>query len=206
MINPIYQGQTAILCGTGPGITKEVIQSCNAARASGDVKLFGVNLNYRIFDLDVHLACNSGFWDEFWNDIKTHPCEKWTPREESAEQYSINFIEERWAPGLSTDPSYIHAHHGSGPQSVNLALHYGITRMILVGWDMRYPPGGKRHYFGEYPAPLLHWPQTGPNGEMTGLISEMETIRPDDYGIEIVNCTPGSALKHFPSGDLKDFV
>jgi hypothetical protein len=46
----------------------------------------------------------------------------------------------------------------------------------------------------------------GPNGELIGLIKEMETIHPSDYGIEIINCTPGSALTHFPMGELRDYV
>jgi hypothetical protein len=85
---------------------------------------------------------------------------------------------------------------------VNLALHYGAKVMLLVGWDMRYSE--RRHYFGEYPEPLRHFPKTGPSGELTGLIREMETIKPEDYGIEIINCTPDSAMTCFPSLSLSD--
>lgn len=77
--------------------------------------------------------------------------------------------------------------------------------MLLVGWDMRHQ--GKRHYFGEYPGPMHHVTKNlGPNGELIGLIKEMETIKPADYDIEIINCTPGSALTHFPQGRLDDYM
>jgi len=196
LIKPIYQNQTAIILGTGPSLTPEVVDLC---KESG-LRLFGCNNTFE-FGLDVHLACNPAWWDYYGTAFAG---EKWTWDEPTAKKHGINYIAGKWEPGLSTDPNYIHYHHGSGPQIVNIALHYGITRMLLVGWDMKY--GEKRHYFGEYPPPLLHFPKTGPNGEMTGLIKEMETIKPEIYGIEIINCTPGSAMKCFPFGRLEDYL
>ena len=60
-----------------------------------------------------------------------------------------------------------------------------------MGRSIRTTFTGKRHYFGEDALTEKHWPRTGPNGECEGLIREMETIQPEDYGIEIINCTPG---------------
>ena len=169
--------------------------------------LFGCNNSIFDFDLDVHHACNYQWHDFYAKKIMDYPCDKWTTRPEVPNKFPwIRYIEERWEPGLSTDKAYICAHHGTGPQLVNLALRYGCTRMLLVGWDMRHK--GKRHYFGdgEYPEPLQHFTcNLGPDGELIGLIKEMETIKPEDYGIEIVNCTPNSAMKCFPFGELKDY-
>ena len=201
-----FQGMTGVIVGTGPSLTDKQL------KAVEHLPKFGVNNAFKL-GLDVHLACNWQWWDRYWDEIKDYPCDKWTPRKESAEKYGINYIEERWEPGLSADKSYICAHHGSGPQIVNIALHYGIKKMILIGWDMKYPGKvtdkhytGKRHYFGEYPKELQHWPRTGPNGELAGLIREMETINPSDYGIEIVNCTPNSAMTHFPFRSLSGYL
>lgn len=188
------------IIGTGPGLTVEVLELIKPYRK------FGVNNAFQVCDLDVHLACNVEWWDTYHEEIKSYSCAKWTWDKPTADKYNINYIEGKWADGLSIDNNTIHYHHGSGPQMVNLALHYGVEVMVLVGWDMRYPPGGRRHYFGEYPKNLQHWPKTGPNGEFTGLIKEMETIKPDDYGIEIINCTPESALKCFPMMDLSRFI
>jgi hypothetical protein len=106
----------------------------------------------------------------------------------------------------------VHAHHGTGPQLVNIAYLYGCTRLLLVGWDMRFWGKvdryhyDKRRYLGEDPLTENHWPMTGDNGEMSGLISEMETIRAKDYGIEIINCTPESAMRHYPMARLEDVL
>lgn len=200
------ENPVGIIIGTGPSLTIEQIE------LASEYKTFGINKAYQ-FDVDVMLACNFDFWDYYWDDIKRYRCHKWTPRIESANKYNINYIEEIWRPGLSKDNNFIHAHHGSGPQILNLALHYGVKRMALIGWDMRYP--GKvsdreykndRHYFGEYPKELQHWPRTEDNGDLGGLIKEVETIKPSDYGIEIINCTPNSALKCFPFQSISEFL
>lgn len=151
----------------------------------------------------MHLACNPEWWDYYHKDIKDSSI-KWTWHEETAKKYGLNHINGRWAPGLSVDCDYIHYHHGSGPQIVNIAYHYGVETMVLIGWDMCYRE--KRHYFGEYPKELQHWPRTGPNGELDGLIKEMETIKPEDYDIQIINCSPDSALKCYPLKSISEFL
>jgi hypothetical protein len=204
-----FEGETAIVCGTGPSITPEIIK---AVDDSGH-RIFGANRAWEIFNCDVVHGCNHQFWDYYWPQIQEQSFDKWTTRPELEGKYpGLEYIEERWEDGLSKEQNWISAHHGTGPQLVNIAYLYGCTRLLLVGWDMRYL--GKtgqhqytaRHYLGEYPKEMVHWPQTGPNGEQTGLIEEMGTIHPEDYGIEIINCTKDSAMKCFPMGDLKDYV
>lgn len=203
---PEGRPRVGLIVGTGPSLT--IAQLHLAAH----LPKFGANLAYRL-GVDVALGCNWQFWEHYKDDAAKYVnVAKWTTRPELRGKYPwLHYIEERWEPGLSVDKSWICAHHGSGPQTVNLALHYGCEVMLLVGWDMRYSGKvsdreylGERHYFGEYPEPLQHWPRTGPNGEMTGLIAEMESIVPSDYGIEIINCTPGSAMRCFPMMPLEE--
>ena len=202
--------ETVIICGTGPSITQEQISLCNNARKAGKAKVFGANRAYEIFDIDLLHACNFQFWDLHWPKVKDLPFEKWTTRP-GLNYDGLNYIEEIWIDGLSTDPKTISAHHGTGPQLLNLAYHFGFKRLLLVGWDMRFPGKvsdrkytQKRRYLGEDPLTSNHWPKTEANGDLGGLIREVETIIPEDYGIEIINCTPNSALKCFPMMELSD--
>jgi len=207
-----FPGETAIVAGTGPSLTPEVIELCNQARKDG-VRIFSANRAHELLDTDVFHACNWQFYDEYYDKLKDKPFDKWTTRPELEGKYpDVNYIEERWENGLSRNPSYIHAHHGTGPQLVNIAYLYGCTRLILVGWDMRYP--GKlddtnknyskpRHFFGEDVLTEKHWSRTDDQGRKFGLIREMSTIKPEDYGIEIINATPDSAMTCFPMGDLR---
>ena len=175
------------------------------------LKTFGANRTFE-FDLDVIVGCNWQFWHHYWDQIKDYRCHKWATLDHDKVRHfpGLNLIDAKFMDGLSRDKSYIAHHHGTGPQVINIAYHYGCRVMLLIGWDMRYEGKvhrfkytGPRHYFGEDALTEKHWPIfIGDDGTLNGLMKEMVTIHPEDYNIEIINCTPNSAMKCFPSMDL----
>ena len=203
-----------IIIGTGPSLTKDQLKTTQRLQEKGAL-VFGANNVWQIYsDLTAMISSNPEYYDHYWEKgLKDFKGDIWTWDAATAAKYDIKYVQGKWEPGLSRDPNFIHYHHGAGPQIVNIAYHYGVRLFLLVGWDMHYPGKQndhhyteKRHFFGEYPEELQHFPRTGPNGEFTGLIREMETINPDDYNIEIINCTEGSAMTCFPMGDIKDYL
>jgi hypothetical protein len=208
-----YSGTIACV-GTGPSLTLAQIEH---ARAKG-FTLFGCNLAYQIIpDLVVLFATNAPFWDWYWgreDGPREHPCEKWTNNEESAHKYKLNFIDSRERPGLSRKPDRIHHGHSSGACLVNLAYLMGAERIVLLGYDMRYAPdynglerkvgSTPRHYFGEYPSALLHWPKVDVKaGVHVGLVAHYARMA-EQALVPIVNATPESALTCFPYVAIED--
>lgn len=143
--------------------------------------------------------------------------DKWT-RYEHQEKYGLNFIESHDREGLSKDPSYIHINKGSGPMAINFATLYGFTKIILLGHDMKFAKDydGKtrtvgstpRHFFGEYPSEMQHFPMSAQSvaddGTLRGLVEVYSKMLPDLEGIDVVNCTPGTSLYTFRLGELED--
>jgi len=204
-----------IVLGTGPSVTPEVIEQLSKTR----LPIFGCNNAYQVAPLKALLSCNPEWWDYYWKDssLRSGDFEKWTWDLPTSEKYGIAYIEGQWGDGLSTDPAVIHYGHSSGYQLVNLVYHYGIREMVLIGYDLRYPKdyngmkqqaGGDRHYFGEYPSELQHWTKfnMGQNGEINGLLECYRTIKPEDYGLRIINCSPGTALDFFETGELAEWI
>lgn len=200
----------AIIAGTGPSLTPDVIQRC---KASG-LPIFGCNNTFEIFDLEEHMSCNPEWWDYYWprsERLRTMACPRWTWDKKTAIQYDLSWIEGRWGDGLSTDPAYIHLAHSSGAQILGIAYHAGVRDAVLVGYDLTYGPGydghaqklgGPRHFFHEYPATLQHWTKNvGPNGELTGLIAWYQTVA-EQGAMRITLGTPGSALAGIFAEDL----
>lgn len=194
-------GNTVVCIGTGPSLTLEQIQ---VAREKG-FRLFGCNLVYQIVpDLEVLYGCNKGFWDTYYADIKAHPCEKWTTNLAAAQKYQINWIGERMGMGLCKEPKIIHHGHGSGYSLVGMAHKLGAERVLLLGYDLKYAKNydGKaqqvgsapRHYFGEYPAHLQHWPSVSVRDGIHVELVDLYLSVHNQGLIELINCTPGSAL------------
>lgn len=80
----------------------------------------------------------------------------------------------------------------SGLLGCQVAHALGATRLLLCGFDMRGD-----HFFGRHPAPLNN---TTPE-RFASLRKQFAFWAP--YGLEVINCTPGSALKTYPQIPLE---
>jgi hypothetical protein len=101
--------------------------------------------------------------------------------------------------GLSTEPGLIHYNSNSGAQAMNLALHWGARRFVLVGYDMG-PRGKRSHFFGDHPKGLRNespWSQ---------FVRNFGTIASDckRLGLDVINTSPISHLRCFPVASLKE--
>jgi len=98
--------------------------------------------------------------------------------------------------GYSTDADCVHTLGNSGAQALQIACKTGAARVLLLGMDMH---GG--HWHGEHPPGLrstlqetyAKWVQ-----RITAAAPAMLAT-----GVDIVNCTPGSALKCFRASTLE---
>lgn len=227
-VEPIFKGMTAVIIATGPSLSQEQLDLISAAHMADDsnVKVFTINNTYQVYpNTDVHLSCDGPWWRWYWNDphlrslAQKTSCEMYTWYPEFAEEFGINYIfGEEKKRGLSLDPGIVHINHGSGPMILNLAIHFGVSKIVLIGHDMKFAPDYApqkqdpgsipRHYFGEYPKKLQHWPSVKVRqGVLDGLIEAYSDIKDDMdnrlSSVDVVNCTPGSALTMFRQSELR---
>ena len=227
MIQKKYTGETCVIVATGPSLSRDQILITAFAHAHNKCKVITVNNAYKLVPFaDAHISYNKNWWDHYTQEhdlieLRDRGCEMWTQHQEIAESFKINYIKTIKSPmakgsGLSKNQNYIHENHGSGPMAINLATLYGFKKLLLIGHDLKYPKeysgtakitGGKRHFFGEYPKSMQHWPHTRVNkGVLCGMIEYYGTMVNDlnDLNVEVINCTPESALKCFKLGNLED--
>jgi hypothetical protein len=93
--------------------------------------------------------------------------------------------------GISRDPTEVRWNRSSGACAINLAVHFGVKRIVLLGFDMRRVDGQK------------HWhPDVNddPGNPYPRFLEVFPVIARDAeaLGVEILNATPGSALTAFP--------
>jgi hypothetical protein len=211
---------TAVVLATGPSLTPAVLADARTGQARGLWTVYGMNHIWRDFPtLDGFLACNQEYYATQWErGLKDIPADKWTWDRQTAQKYGIRFVAGKWADGFSRDPNVIHYGHSSGFQLPQIAYHAGCRRLLLCGYDMKFAPDydGKnqrigstpRHYFGEYEdKPLQHWPSVKvKDGVFVELIEQFEKVKRLNPDVEIINCSPGSAMQFFPFGNLSDYV
>jgi hypothetical protein len=80
----------------------------------------------------------------------------------------------------------------SGAQAINLAVHAGAWRILLLGFDMR-KVDGQDHFFGAHPEPLN---RVSPYDTFwKGMWSMAKDL--SELGIEVLNGSPNSALPYW---------
>lgn len=100
--------------------------------------------------------------------------------------------------GFDPDPRFIRTGNNSGYQALHIAIHAGAKRVLLCGFDMHGD-----HWFGKHPPGLT---DCDPNVQKNLFIPEFNTLAPllPELGVEVINCTPDSALTCFPMMRLDD--
>lgn len=117
------------------------------------------------------------------------------------QKYGTYWIRHATGAGFSREPDTINGGGNSGYQAVHLAATFGARRIALIGFDMQRT-GGKEHWHGKHEGKL-------PNGQ--GFPRWIRAFSPlaDDLrllGVEVVNCTPTTALHCFRKSTLEEFL
>jgi hypothetical protein len=104
--------------------------------------------------------------------------------------------------GLTLEPDAVMTGKNSGAAAVNLAVHLGASRILLLGYDLGPDPRGRLH-FCETPSPLE---ELSRQSEWWKFIHAFEVmVEPlKKAGVGVINCTPGSRLTCFPSQPLRE--
>jgi hypothetical protein len=194
---------TVIAVASGPSFTEAQAEPIRAAHAAGRVRLLVVNRMWERFpDADVLYGADAKWWRKYWAEVERgFRGECWTCNQEIARQYGLCWIAiaDGDVLGLSRDPSIINSGINSGYQAINLAFHFGATRIILAGYDMQHT-GGRAHSHDDYPA---DWSNAGGVKEWvknyTSLANDLRAAN-----VDVVNCTIDTALRCFPRADLAE--
>ena len=196
--------RTVVCVGTGPSVTEEQVDT---ARQKG-FDLYACNLAYRLApDCKLLYAVNYRFWKHYWPEIKHLPAERWTTNARVACDFPVRLISEVNKPGLSPRLGVIHHGHGSGYSLVSMAHQMGYERIILLGYDLKYAEdydgrnhrvgSSPRHFFGEYPTEMQHWPSVMVKDGVHFELVELYRSIAEQGLVEVINCSPGSAIDCF---------
>jgi hypothetical protein len=102
-------------------------------------------------------------------------------------------------PGLSLDPSCVVSERTSLQGAINLAVHLGAKRIVLLGADMCRARDGRSHHHSPHPRPNKPGNRTW-DIQMTQLRLIAAPLR--TLGIEVINTSPISRIDWWPRAEL----
>lgn len=88
----------------------------------------------------------------------------------------------------------------AGTSAINLAMHFGATEIILLGYDMK----GGRWFTGK----MAHYLPNPPESDFQRHMGPLPSLAADAkaHGIRIVNCSPISRVTCFEQQPLEAFL
>lgn len=192
MVQKVWPGETVVCIATGPSLTPE-----DVAVVNGAARVIVVNDAYRLAPwADCLYAADGKWWRWHASGVSTFAGMKYSIRQQAsqdAHKQGVVVLQNAGKRGLSLDPSSLSTGHNSGYQAINLAVHFGARRILLLGYDMR---GG--HFFGSHPDKTVP-PFALALAAFPTLVAPLKAL-----GVDVINCTPNSALKCFPAARLRD--
>lgn len=192
-------GGTVLVMGSGPSLTQADV---DVVRAHADA-VIAVNDSYKLApDATILYAGDTHWWG--WHKgvqgIHVVGNVKY-PAFTGSIKYAlgktpyrdVQVLRRGRQEGLSLEPTTVALGLNSVYQSINVAVHLGATRVILLGVDMR---GG--HFFGNHPNNSVP-PFALCLQRFETLVAPLKAA-----GVEVVNCTRKTALKAFPCLSIEE--
>lgn len=190
----IFPNSTIVCIATGPSLVPEDVDACRGA-----ARVIAINDAGRLAPwADVWYACDRRWWH--WQVRDHRPALLGFKGLKFSLQQTIVpdvvTLKNTGVTGLELDPSGLKTGRNSGYQAINLAVHLGATRILLLGYDMSPGPRGVSHYFGEHP--------DGQKPPFTVFRRYFRSISAPlkAAGVEVLNCSRRSALTCFPKVTL----
>lgn len=202
-VAPAWAGETAVCVASGLSLTRAQAELTRGARDRDGcpVRVVAVNDAYlRAPWADVLYFADAKWWR--WHrdrpEFKAFAGEKCTilATGNAVEDPAIHILAAGASEGLSLAPGALCTGSNSGHQALNLAALARPRRILLLGYDARREKGKPSHFFGEHPD-RSETPYEVMRSRMRLIARDLAAAK-----IEVVNCSPGSALDCFPRGEL----
>lgn len=192
----LWPGSTVVCLGGGPSLTTDVR---DFAVIRGRSRVIAINDAYRLAPWADALWASDKKWIDWHDGVPSFTGPKYTiSSHDTTDRPDWTVLRNTGFEGLETDPTGLRTGFNGGYQAINLAVHLGAARIVLLGYDMAPNPDGPSHWFGEHPDKM-----PSPYPHMRAAFDSLVTPLAD-LGIDIINCSRRTALKAFPCRSLDE--
>ncbi len=203
---------TTIVCvASGPSLTAEDVAWCRDR-----ARVLAINNNYAMAPWADWLYAGDYQWwrchlrgshgRATWKALLDgFTGERWTLDRKASQEFGLHWVEDASDKGkpmrLCKDAGRVYNGANSGFAAINLAYHFGATRIVLLGYDMQ-KTGGLGHWFGDHP------PELSSAADFPAFRSFFPLLAEDlaEAGVEVINCSRATALDCFKRSTVQEVL
>jgi hypothetical protein len=196
-----WEGCTAVLLATGPSLTEDDVEF-----VKGKARVVAVNDAYRLAPwADVFYASDVPWWARHHQHLAECQGMKFTVGQSRTPKPikglpDVQVLRNTGTLGLERDPSALRTGLNSGYAAINLAVHFGVSRILLLGFNMS-PVNGQRHFFGNHKGLNNSSDYNRFARKFESLVEPLRTL-----GVSVTNCTQPTRLTAFPQKPLREVL
>ena len=193
----LWPGETCFILGGGPSLQQLDIELLRGRRC------IAVNGAFRLAPwIDCMFFGDCRWLNQYGGGLSEWAGLKVTTCNQHRQRPGIRVVKRRNSPyGLSRNSHVVGWNLSSGACAINLAVHFGVKRIVLLGFDMRIV-GARHNWHDDYAPPP---PKKNPYARF---LKPFPFIKEglNELSIECLNATPGSALTLFPMVTLEEVL
>jgi len=196
---PNWHGEAVALIASGPSARKS-----NIAVLKDRAKVIAINESYQLCPwADALYACDGEWW-KLKNGVPEFHGIKISQDPVACKLYpDVKKVEvDKYSNEIKLhEYGYLGAGGNGGFQALNLAVQFGCTKIMLVGYDMRVDLGEHWHKRHQMPLSNPHPNDNLPRwrAAIDGAAKVMRAL-----GIEVINCSAVSLLKQYEKMTLEE--
>lgn len=186
-------GGTVVCLGGGPSLTRDDVEACR-----GKATVIAINDAYKLAPwADVLYGADSKWW-AWHKGVPSFKGLKFALQPDAGQWPGVQVLRNTGDAGLELDPSGLKTGRNSGYQAINLAVHLGASRVLLLGYDMSHGPKGETHWFGHHPDQ-----SSSPYAAFLACFATIvDPLR--QVGVSVINCSRQTVLTVFARQPLEE--
>lgn len=194
MVERLWPASTVVCIAPGPSLVRE-----DTELVRGRYPVIAINDAVRMVPWADVLYSSDQTWFPKMNGAPSFQGRKYAilpqPRKANnpfARWPEIQVLKNTGQDGLERSPDGLRTGKNSGYAAINLAVHFGAVRILLLGYDMKIGSNGQTHFDG---------PRRGTPATNFPMFRAMFDTLPEPLklaGVTVLNCSRKSALECFP--------
>lgn len=195
IVAKLWSDATVAILAGGPSLTQADVDACR-----GRAHVVAIKNTITLAPwADVLYACDAKWW-KAWPETQTFQGPKYGLEIVRGRQ-DVTVLRQGRDNGLETDPSALAKGQNSGYQAINLAVHLGASKILLLGYDMKPSADGihRWHVTHRYHRGIIAPPYQQFLRHFVTLLEPLKQL-----GVRVINATPESALDAFPKMTLTE--
>lgn len=180
-----WAGETVVILAGGPSVNQQDLSLLSGRR------VIAINSAWKLYpSADVLFFADGRWWQHFRPDFAgmcVSTGVTTSPR--------VKRLEKVEPVAMSTDPRNLALKTSSVSGAINLALHFGAGKIVLLGVDGKQSNGRRHAHDDNYPWPLI-------DGCFDKHAAEFRQVAPS-IPVAVINCSPVSDLDLWPRMTLE---